>query len=70
VAREVGGAETIPLGGSSRHLRTVIVATDGSACADRAVEVAASLAKDGGATLLILTVGGNVGNEVRAIAVA
>jgi nucleotide-binding universal stress UspA family protein len=52
-------------------MRTIIVATDGSACADRAVDVAAGLAKSGGGSLLILTVGGNASrDEVRAIAKA
>ena len=52
-------------------MRMVVVATDGSACAGRAVDVAAGLAKDGGASLLVLTVGGNAASdEVRAIAKA
>ena len=52
-------------------MRTVIVATDGSACAERAVDIAAGLVKSGGGSLLILTVGGNESSdEVRAIAKA
>lgn len=47
----------------------IIVATDGSSSADRAIDVAARLAKATGAGLLIVTVGGNVsGTELRQLA--
>jgi nucleotide-binding universal stress UspA family protein len=45
-----------------------MVATDGSEGADRAVDVAAELAKAFGGELLIVTVGGNVsGEELRQL---
>ena len=44
-------------------MRHIIVATDGSSCADRAVDIAAGLAKATGATLLVMTVGGNLSDE-------
>ena len=40
-------------------IQRIMVATDGSAGADRAVEAAAALAKATGGELLIVTVGGN-----------
>ena len=47
----------------------MIVATDGSASANRAVDTAARLAKATGADLVILTVGGNIsGAELRRLA--
>lgn len=52
-------------------MHSIVVATDGSPCAERAIDVAAMLAKISGAALLILTVGGNVsGDELRQIAKA
>jgi nucleotide-binding universal stress UspA family protein len=44
-------------------MRHIMVATDGSPCANRAVDVAATLAKATGATLLVMTVGGNISAE-------
>ncbi len=50
-------------------MHNIVVATDGSPCAEHAIDVAAMLTKVGGARLLILTVGGNVsGEELRQIA--
>jgi nucleotide-binding universal stress UspA family protein len=47
----------------------IIVATDGSPSADRAVDAAAELAKATGSGLIILTVGGNLsGEELRQLA--
>ena len=47
----------------------VIVATDGSSGANRAVDTAATLAKATGSDLVILTVGGNIsGAELRRLA--
>jgi len=47
----------------------IIVATDGSSGANRAVDTAARLAKVAGAKLAILTIGGNIsGEELRQIA--
>ena len=49
----------------------IIVATDGSPSADRAVDAAAKLAKVTGAGLIILTIGGNMsGEELRQLATA
>jgi nucleotide-binding universal stress UspA family protein len=49
----------------------IIVATDGSPSADRAVDSAAELAKAIGSGLVILTIGGNVsGEELRQLASA
>ena len=49
-------------------MRHIMVATDGSEGADRAVDVAAELAKAFGGELLIVTVGGNVsGEELRQL---
>jgi nucleotide-binding universal stress UspA family protein len=46
-----------------------MVATDGSPCADRAVEIGVTLAKAMGATLLLTTVGGNTSlDETRKLA--
>ena len=50
-------------------MQRIIVATDGSAGANRAVDTAAKLAKASGADLSILTIGGNVtGAELRKLA--
>lgn len=50
-------------------MQRIIVATDGSAGANRAVDTAAKLAKASGADLSILTIGGNVtGGELRKLA--
>ncbi len=50
-------------------MRHIMVATDGSQGADRAVDVAADFAKTLGGELSILTVGGNLsGDEMRQIA--
>lgn len=50
-------------------MHRIIVATDGSAGANRAVDMAAKLAKASGADLSILTIGGNVtGAELRKLA--
>lgn len=47
----------------------IIVATDGSPGADRAVDAAAELAKATGSSLMILTIGGNLsGEELRQLA--
>jgi nucleotide-binding universal stress UspA family protein len=48
----------------------VLVATDGSACADRAIDVAADLAKATSGQLLIVTVGNSTGADVRKLAEA
>jgi nucleotide-binding universal stress UspA family protein len=49
----------------------IIVATDGSPSADRAVDAAAELAKATGSGLVILTIGGDVsGEELRQLASA
>jgi nucleotide-binding universal stress UspA family protein len=45
------------------HMRHIVVATDGSADANRAVDVAAELAKAFGAKLFIVTVAGNLSGE-------
>jgi nucleotide-binding universal stress UspA family protein len=50
-------------------MRHIMVATDGSEGADRAVDVAADLAKAFGARLFIVTVAGNLsGEEMRELA--
>lgn len=50
-------------------MRHIMIATDGSQGADRAVDVAADLAKNLGGELSILTVGGNLsGDEMRQLA--
>ncbi len=50
-------------------MQRIIVATDGSPGANRAVDAAAAFAKAAGADLLIFTVGGNIsGAELRRIA--
>ena len=50
-------------------MRHIMVVTDGSQGADRAVDVAADFAKTLGGELSILTVGGNLsGDEMRQIA--
>jgi len=52
-------------------MKRIVVATDGSAGANRAVDAAARLAKDSGCELVILTIGGSVsGAELRQIASA
>ena len=49
-------------------MRRIMVATDGSEGADRAVDLAAELAKAFGGELLIVTVGGNLsGEEMRQL---
>jgi nucleotide-binding universal stress UspA family protein len=50
-------------------MQRIVVATDSSPAANRAVDAAASLAKTAGCELVILTVGGNVsGAELRRLA--
>ena len=50
-------------------VRCIIVATDGSSGANRAVDTAAILAKTSGAKLIILTIGGNItGAKLRELA--
>ena len=50
-------------------MRHIMVATDGSPCADRAVDIAGALAKATGATLLVMTVGRNLpAEDVRKLA--
>jgi nucleotide-binding universal stress UspA family protein len=50
-------------------LRRIIIATDGSATANRAIDAGASLAKATGAELILLTIGGSVtGAELRTLA--
>lgn len=50
-------------------MHLILVATDGSECADRAIDAAAALAKATSAELLIVTVGGNVAaDDVRTLA--
>ena len=49
--------------------KRILVATDGSDGANRAVDAAAELAKGTGAGLVILTIGGNItGEELRRLA--
>jgi nucleotide-binding universal stress UspA family protein len=55
--------------GNRKCLRHILLATDGSSGAERATEVAAKLAKAMGATLSIVTVGGNLfGDQVKQLA--
>ena len=50
-------------------MRCIIVATDGSAAADRAIDAGAALAKATNAHLILLTIGGDVtGAELRNLA--
>ncbi|WP_298362010.1 universal stress protein [uncultured Bradyrhizobium sp.] len=50
-------------------VRQIMVATDGSGGADRAVDFAAELAKAAGCALSIITIGGNLsGEELRQLA--
>ncbi|MGA9084441.1 MAG: universal stress protein [Pseudolabrys sp.] len=50
-------------------MQRIIVATDGSSGANRAVDAAATLAKTSSADLVILTIGGNItGAELRELA--
>lgn len=50
-------------------MRQIMVATDGSGGADRAVDFAAELTKKIGCTLSIVTIGGNLsGEELRQLA--
>jgi len=50
-------------------MQRIIVATDGSSGANRAVDTAATLAKTSSADLVILTIGGNItGAELRELA--
>jgi nucleotide-binding universal stress UspA family protein len=52
-----------------KPMQRIVVATDGSPSANRAIDAAASLAKTTGADLLICTVGGSIsGAELRRIA--
>jgi nucleotide-binding universal stress UspA family protein len=52
-------------------MRRILVATDGSSAANRAVDVAAGLAKERRCELIILTVGGSItGAELRELASA
>jgi nucleotide-binding universal stress UspA family protein len=52
-------------------MKRIIIATDGSATANRAIDVGASLAKATGANLILLTIGGSVtGAELRDLASA
>lgn len=52
-------------------MRSILVATDGSDAADRAVDVAAELAKAVGGDLTLLTVGGNLSaEEIRQLSLA
>jgi nucleotide-binding universal stress UspA family protein len=52
-------------------MRRIIVATDGSPGANRAIDTAVTMAKAGGCELVILTIGGNVtGAELRRLASA
>jgi nucleotide-binding universal stress UspA family protein len=48
----------------------ILVATDGSACADRAIDMAANLAKATGRELVIMTAGNSTGEDVRKLAQA
>jgi nucleotide-binding universal stress UspA family protein len=50
-------------------MHRIIVATDGSTTANRAIDTGASLAKATGADLILLTIGGSVtGAELRTLA--
>jgi nucleotide-binding universal stress UspA family protein len=50
-------------------MHRIIVATDGSTAANRAIDAGASLAKATGANLILLTIGGSVtGAELRDLA--
>jgi nucleotide-binding universal stress UspA family protein len=50
-------------------MHRIIVATDGSTTANRAIDAGASLAKATGADLILLTIGGSVtGAELRGLA--
>jgi nucleotide-binding universal stress UspA family protein len=50
-------------------MRRIIVATDGSPGANRAIDTAVTMAKASGYELVILTIGGNVtGAELRRLA--
>lgn len=52
-------------------MQRIIVATDGSAGANRAIDTAARIAKATGYELIILTIGGNIsGAELRQLASA
>jgi nucleotide-binding universal stress UspA family protein len=52
-----------------RAMRRIIVATDGSPGANRAIDMAAFFAKTSGADLIILTIGGNItGAQLRELA--
>ena len=52
-------------------MKRIIVATDGSPGANRALDMAARIAKVGGCELTILTIGGNIpGAELRRLAEA
>jgi len=63
--------ETGLLPGADRQMSPIVVATDDSPGANRAVDAAARLAKATGSPLVILTVGGNItGAELRELASA
>ena len=50
-------------------MKRIIVATDGSSGANRALDMGARMAKDSGSKLIILTIGGNIkSNELRHLA--
>lgn len=50
-------------------MKRILVATDGSDGANRAIDTAAGLAKAAGAELIVLTIGGNItGAELRRLA--
>lgn len=52
-------------------MRNILIATDGSEAANRALEVAAALAKAMGGKLSIVTVGGSLsGHEITQLAIA
>jgi nucleotide-binding universal stress UspA family protein len=52
-----------------RAMHRIIVATDGSPGANRAIDMAALFAKTSGADLIILTIGGNItGAQLRELA--
>lgn len=54
---------------SAKSVKRIVVATDGSAGGDRAVDAAAELAKATGSDLIILTIGGSItGAELRRLA--
>jgi nucleotide-binding universal stress UspA family protein len=53
----------------ARDMRLIVAATDGSECADRAIDMASTLAKATGAKLVVITVGDSLaGEDVRKLA--